>query len=1129
MRIPIVDDRFRAAPAYRHALRALSDGASRVRATNLAGSAKAVLAAALHEDLGAPVLVVAPTTDRAEAWASDLEALLGADAVGYHPQWEILPYEERDPQREIEGQRIEFLTALLDSAIRVGVTTARASIQKVLSPEDLASRRIEVETGDELDLDRLLSRLVAVGFERESMVAEVGTFSLRGGILDVFGYRMDAPVRIELFGDRVESIRSFDVASQRSIEPRRRVEVLPARERPDDAARRQERRIERQKRWAEAARRLVSLVEYLPADGVVVVDEPARAAEAVEAAWRDAGRRHADAARSRVVPEPADLWLDPEGFAAAWDPFRRVDTLALHVIEAGERPEGSMPGPAVARFRTREPEPVQRSIPRLKGLLRRNVDEGIAPIVLCDNLGQLERLEELLPDDLEGSVALAVGAIEAGFVSVDAGLAVYTDHEIFARRRPVRRRRRYESGSTLDHLTQISPGDYLVHLDYGIGQFEGLERLRLSGEGEVEVLRIAYAEEEVLYLPVEQLSRIEKFVSEEGKAPTIHRLGSSRWERQKQRTKEAIAELADELLRLQAEREVTGGFAFGRDTEWQREMEAAFLYEDTPDQGAAAEAVKRDMERPRPMDRLVCGDVGYGKTEVAMRAAFKAVQDGKQVAVLVPTTVLAAQHLETFQERLADFPVRIEALSRFNTAAEQRTVLEGVSEGSVDIVIGTHRLLSPDVVFADLGLVVIDEEQRFGVKHKERLRALKTSVDVITLSATPIPRTLQMSLMGIREMSLIETPPRDRSPIVTWVAEFDEELIEQAIRREVDRGGQVFFVHNRVKSIDAARRIVERLVPETRTAVAHGQMNERDLEEAMLRFFHGEVDVLVCTAIVESGLDVPRANTMVVDRADRFGLADLYQLRGRVGRSHHRAYCYLLTPPRERLTPEAEKRLRAVEEHTELGAGYRLALRDLEMRGAGNLLGAEQSGFIAAVGFETYLRLLEETVAEMRGEEGAEEVARREPPELAYDADAYLPDGYVPDPQQKLALYRRLARLEEVDQIADFARELEDRYGPLPGAAAHLLEAARLKALGARSRMSRMRIDPAGARAELRWPVGVEPRLKSIQEAAGDRAVEVAVRQVDPLHLVLEAPDYDALVTALVEGLFAWSPDAVPG
>ncbi len=1113
MRIPAIDEGIRADPAYRGLRRGLAgsadEGLPAGRATGLVGSSRAALAAALSEDLPAPVLVVASTAEAAETWLGDLETLLGEGAVGLYPQWEVLPYEERAPQREIEGLRLEFLAGLLEGTITVGVTTARALLRRVLAPVALESRLLRLAVGERMERDRLIERLVEMGFEPEAMVAEVGTFSVRGGIVDVFAFRHEHPVRIELAGDEVESIRAFDPGTQRSIAPLERIEVLPAREvAPPDAPPRT------------AGGELRPVGDYLPPGCLVVWDEAARVADVLEEAWREAQARWA-ARADRRDPPPAELYLDPGAVRTSLAGFRSLELHALPMTGPTAGACLSAPGREApeTRFRTREPDPVRRSPARLAEILRADLDRGMRPVVLCDNLGQLERLEELLPG-LEG-VALEVGSLSAGFVAEGAALAVYTDHEIFDRRPPLRRRRRYATASTAIHLTEIVPGDYLAHLDYGIGRYEGLERLRLT-DGEVEALKLAYAEGEVLYVPVDQLERIERYTSEEGAVPTLHRMGSGHWEWQKARARQAIAALADELLVLQAEREVTPGYAFGPDTEWQREMEAAFVYEDTPDQKAASEAVKRDMERPRPMDRLICGDVGYGKTEVAIRAAFKAVQDGKQVAVLVPTTVLAAQHLETFGERLADYPVRLGMLSRFQSPARNRAVVEGAGKGAIDIVIGTHRLLSRDVAFADLGLLVIDEEQRFGVRAKERLRALRTSVDVLTLSATPIPRTLQMSLMGLREMSLIETPPRERTPIVTWVTELDEGLVEEAVRREVDRGGQVFFVHNRVQTIDLAARRIERLVPEVRIGVAHGQLAEGDLSAVMLAFFHGEIDVLVTSAIIESGLDVPRANTILVERADRFGLADLYQLRGRVGRSYHRAYCYLLTPPRARMTEEGEKRLRIIEHHAELGAGYRIALRDLEMRGAGNLLGADQSGFIAALGFETYLRLLEETVAGLRGEPAAAAPSV----ELGFDADAYLPSSYVPDDQQKLALYRRLSRLRDEDAVLDFALELEDRYGPPPDPARHLCDAARLRALAVRAGIARLRVSPRRARAELRWGPGVEPRLRAIQGAA-DGKVQVAVGRVDPLELTLTANTYEELREALFSGLRASAPEPI--
>jgi transcription-repair coupling factor (superfamily II helicase) len=1107
MRIPAIATRFRASPSYRGVRRALASGDS-VHASNLAGSSKAILAAAIADDLSAPVLVLTASNDAAETWATDLEALVGETSVGLFPQWEILPYEDRSPQREIEGQRLEFMVGLLERTIAIGVAPARAVAQRVLAPAALNTRIVRLATGGRVDLEDLALRLTEMGFEREAMVAEVGTFSVRGGIVDVFSYRYSHPVRIELADDEIASIRSFDLATQRSVESLDRVEILPARERTVSQP------ADESDEASAASHDLKPVADYLHPDCVIVVDEPERVKAALENGWEEVVRRYGEADDDRSLLPPDELYLDPAGVERSTASFRRLDVEALHMIDPGG-------GATATRFATREPEPIQRSVPRLIELLRGDLAGSVQPVILCDNWGQLERLAELLPTDL-GAVTLDVGALNGGFVDGDAGLAVYTDHEIFARRRRPRRRRRYASAPAELHLTEVAAGDFLVHLDYGVGRYTGLERLRLADHGEVEALRLEYDAGEVLYVPVEQIGQVEKFSSPEGTVPSLHRLSSPRWERQKARTRAAIAELTEELLQLHAKRELAPGFGFSADTDWQRDMEAAFVYEDTPDQRAATDAVKRDMERPRPMDRLICGDVGYGKTEVAIRAAFKAVQDGKQVAVLAPTTVLAAQHLETFGERLADYPVKIGMLSRFNTASENRAVIKELRTGGLDIVIGTHRLLSSDVAFADLGLIVVDEEQRFGVRHKERLRALKTSVDVVTLSATPIPRTMQMSLMGLREMSLIETPPRDRTPIVTWVALYDEELIDEAIRREVDRGGQVFFVHNRVQTIDATRRRLERLVPDLRLAVAHGQLPGHELETVMMRFFRGEIDVLVTTAIIESGLDVPTANTIIVDRADRFGLADLYQLRGRVGRSHHRAYCYLLSLPRRAMTRDAERRLKVIEEHTDLGAGYRIALHDLEMRGAGDLLGADQSGFIAAVGFETYLRLLEETVRDLKGEDEKASA----PPELVFDADAYLPTEFVPDDQQKLALYRRLARLRDVGAIDDFAAELEDRYGPLPDPARHLCTAARFKALGTATRLERLRLKPHRARAELRWPVGVEPRLKAIRAAAGE-LVELTVQRVDPLHLVLAAPDYPTLLEVLEAGLRAWVPDSI--
>jgi transcription-repair coupling factor (superfamily II helicase) len=644
-----------------------------------------------------------------------------------------------------------------------------------------------------------------------------------------------------------------------------------------------------------------------------------------------------------------------------------------------------------------------------------------------------------------------------------------------------------------------------------------MEEVRV-GETVFETMVIEYAGGELLRVPVHRIDLIERWVSdsEDTPPPRVHRIGGKDWQKTRSRTQRAIEEMTAELLELYAAREASSGFRYSPDTRWQREMESAFLFEDTPDQRQATEDVKRDMESERPMDRLICGDVGYGKTEVAIRAAFKAVQDGKQVAVLVPTTILAEQHLESFSERLAGFPVRIDALSRFRTPKEQGAVLAKARSGETDVLIGTHRLLSPDVAFKDLGLLVVDEEQRFGVKHKERLKQLRTSVDVLTLTATPIPRTLHFSLLGLRDMTLIQTPPRDRQPIITHVLPWSDAIIEDAIRREVDRGGQVFFVHNRVETIDTLAKRVAKLLPDATIGVAHGQMREKELEGAMSRFVHGELDILVATAIIESGLDVPRANTLIVHRSDQFGLSQLYQIRGRVGRSHHRAYCYLLIP--DDVSEEAEKRLRVLEHHTELGSGYGIALKDLELRGAGNILGSAQSGFVHAVGFDTYMRMLERTVNRLKG---AGKEVEHPVADVSIEGAALIPDEYVPDDAQKLHLYRRLTKISSVEEVEVLRRELRDRYGPLPDEAERLLATGALRLLGTRLGIERILVRPWESRINFR--PGVVPRMASLQKVFAERQLEVEMTRPIPLSLILSRRGTEPITDALMASLRALS------
>jgi transcription-repair coupling factor (superfamily II helicase) len=746
---------------------------------------------------------------------------------------------------------------------------------------------------------------------------------------------------------------------------------------------------------------------------------------------------------------------------------------------------------------------------------------GTPTLILCDNEGQLERMEELLDPSVGAGrwrpsvpgATLAIGALDGGFVMPT--LRVLTDHEIFRRARRLRRPRRYREAAPSSATGALTLGDYVVHLEHGIGIYRGIETIT-AGESTLEVAIVEYEGGDRLNVPLYRLDQLERYraAGEDGDRPPprIHRLGGSSWQRVREKTRHAIRQMAAELLDLYARRTVSSGYAFPPDTKWQRELESSFLYEDTPDQRRATDEVKRDMEQPLPMDRLLVGDVGYGKTEIAVRAAFKAVQAGKQVAVLVPTTILAEQHGRTFIERLADFPVRIEVLSRFRTAKEQKTALERLAGGQIDVVIGTHRLLSKDVVFRDLGLLVVDEEHRFGVRHKERLKALRLSVDVLTLTATPIPRTLHLSLAGLRDLTLIETPPRDRSPILTFIEPWDDALLEEAFAREIDRGGQVFAVHNRIETIDTVAARVRALAPRARIGVAHGQMTADKLEEVMRGFVAGEVDILVSTMIVESGLDVPNANTMVVHDAQRFGLAQLYQLRGRVGRSHRRAFCYLLVP--DTVDPDAEERLKVLEHHTELGAGYLIALKDLEIRGAGNLLGAEQSGHAQAVGFDLYLRWLEETVRSLRGQGVAEAPP---PPEVVLDRPAHLPDGYVPDDDVKLDLYRRLARAATSGEIDGLRDELRERFGPLPIMAQTLLDMARLRVMGAALGLQNVLV--RGDEARLTFRPGTAPRLAGLTSALDDVQLAAEVRRTVPLSLRLMRLGGEPIVPALVRAL----------
>ena len=1097
MSLELVLDAFARSPAIQGLAERLPGRGHSIRLAGLPGSSGAVLVAWLVRRFpGRLFVIVAPSPGDAERWLSDL-ALLTDAPVALYPQREALG--EDEPHYEIAGERAETIESLLRGRLRVLVTTARATAERTLVPAALERLTLSLKVGARQPLGNVVAALERMGYRRVPTVTEVAEFSVRGGIVDVYGFGMATPARCEWWGDDISSLRGFDLTSQRSLEELQEVTVLPittAGVREDAAG-----AGNGIGDWAPAApapalRR--TLLELLPAETILVAEASGPDADEVGRAWREA-EHHLEIARKlgEEVPSRDAIFEEPACWRERIEGFPRL----LLREEPVDLQVGFFP-----------PERVDRDLNRLRSLLH-----GSPPtLILCDNEGQMERLEELLEDrGRPSSAVLAIGALEGGFVM--PSLRVLTDHEIFRRARRLRRTRRYRQAAPSAATGTLTVGDYVVHLDHGIGIYRGIATVTV-GESTLEVAVLEYEGGDRLNVPLYRLDQLERYraAGEDGDRPPprLHRLGGASWQRVRERTRQAIKQMAAELLDLYARRQVTGGFAFPPDTRWQRELESSFLYEDTPDQRTATEDIKRDMELPKPMDRLLVGDVGYGKTEVAVRAAFKAVQAGKQVAVLVPTTILAEQHGRTFFERLADYPIKIEVLSRFRTAKEQGQVLERLASGEIDIVIGTHRLLSKDVVLKDLGLLIVDEEHRFGVKHKERLKAIRLSVDVLTLTATPIPRTLHLSLSGLRDLTLIETPPRDRSPILTFVEPWDDGLLEEAFARELDRGGQVFAVHNRIETIETIAARVRALSPRARVGVAHGQMPADELEDVMRRFVAGEVDILVSTMIVESGLDVPNSNTMVVHDAHRFGLAQLYQLRGRVGRSHRRAYCYLLVP--DTIDADAEERLKVLEHHTDLGAGYRIALKDLELRGAGNLLGSEQSGHAQAVGFDLYLRWLEETVRALRGQGGVDQPL---PPDVVLDRPAHLPDGYVPDDDVKLDLYRRLARSGSSGDIDGLRDEMRERFGPLPTEAETLLDMARLRVTGGVLGLQHVLV--RGDEARLTFRAGTQPRLAGLTAALDDVQLAAEVRRTVPLSLRLLRLGGEPMTPALVRALRA--------
>jgi transcription-repair coupling factor (superfamily II helicase) len=1010
------------------------------------GSSGALVTAALGLHAPATVLVVIAHPRDVDGWADDLESFAGLRPVVF-PAWDSLPTDSTVLD-EVAGQRLRILKQLESGEPpRFLLATVQALIQPVPDRAHLAARRRKVEAGSRVEPDELAAWLVGHGFRRTDAVELPGEFSRRGGILDVYSPDAEAPYRLEFFGDEIESIRQFSPHTQRSLGGVAVAELTAAdiERRPDTEGN------------GSAVALTGHFCDYLPGDAWTTL---------VETDDLDEQGKHY---LERVA--------DPRGLFSVQGVFQQL--LRFPSVRVSALPSPSVEATCHLRV---------ESVERFSGNVAKVRDEldtaaaGDRVLIACHNEAERHRLGEVLSSGQlaqSGRLSLVLGRVRAGFRMVDAGVVVLSDHELFHREevRQVLPRRRLESRA-IDSFLDLAEGDRVVHVSHGIACYRGMQVLEKNGRSE-EHLVLEFREGVRLYVPASKIDLVQKYVGGARTEPELSKLGGTSWERKKEKVEAAVFDLASDMVDLQALREAQPGIVYPLDTEWQAEFEAAFPYQETPDQLTTLVEIKRDMERPRPMDRLVCGDVGYGKTELAVRAAFKAIDNGKQVAVLVPTTVLAEQHFRTFGQRLAEYPFVVEGISRFRTAGEQKRIIDRLAHGGIDVIIGTHRLVSSDVHFKDLGLVIIDEEQRFGVEHKERLKRLRQTVDVLTMTATPIPRTLHLSLLGIRDISNLETPPPDRLAIETRIARFDPQLIRHAVLRELNRDGQVFFVHNRVYNIQEIADRLQSIVPEAKIAIAHGQMAEHELEQAMLRFVRRECDLLVATTIIESGLDIPNANTIFINQADNYGLADLHQLRGRVGRYKHRAYAYLLLDAERGVTPTAARRLKAIEEFTELGAGFKIALRDLEIRGAGNILGTQQSGHIAAVGYEMYCQLLENAVRRLKNQ------PLRTPLEVTIDLPwrAYLPRDYVAGQRLRIEVYRRLARIRRPERLDDFRQELRDRFGPLPEPAEWMVRLAELRLLAARWQVATIRVE----KRDLVLGYRSASRIRRLAERSGGR------------------------------------------
>nr|HID58426.1 transcription-repair coupling factor [Desulfobacterales bacterium] len=1080
-------------------------GEDRIECTGLEGSERAYLLAQIYSRLNRPFFVLTPTSKEAEELISDIRFFSGDKNIPllYFPRYDIPPFRGMPYHPETASIRIKTLYRMMTDTLPVFVVAPVAALLQKIIPKEALSGFVELlMVGEEVDRDSLIEKLISGGYCQAPMVEQQGDLSVRGGILDIFPPLYQDPIRIEFFGETIESLRTFSVANQRSFASLREVVLLPANEviLPPSELDTVTKRIHNQARLQEIATakvaelieqlkereqlpgvadflsliypRLDTLFDYISSKSLMaMLDYPVLEKVALETEERLTRSYFTARSEGRLCVEPKDLYMK---WDEAKDKIREKGTiLVVKALPVGGNLRTSWHANVkkneaiIQKIKAckKQDEPLRPLIDWTNELTSSN----ISVFMICATKNQAQRLKDILfsyhvsPEmsdtfssqyKTRRGLCICLGRVSSGFVWPGESLAVITEDEIFGAKHRIRGRARPKQIRYPKlALEDLKKGDLVVHMEHGIGLYCGLVKLEVDHRTN-DFLLIEYRDGDKLYLPVDKMNCIQKYIGVEGISPRLDKMGGKTWERVKDRVKKSAQKMAKQLLRLYAWRKVQKGHAFSRNDSYLRDFEAAFEYNETPDQIKAIEEVMADMESDSPMDRLVCGDVGYGKTEVALRASFKAVLDNKQVAFLVPTTVLVEQHMRTFSRRFEGYPVEIAALNRFRSQKEQRSIIDGLKDGRIDIVIGTHRLLQKDVTFKDLGLIIIDEEHRFGVAHKEKLKQLRRLADVLTLSATPIPRTLHMSLMGVRDISIINTPPEHRYPIETYISPFDDSLIIDAIHRELARGGQIFFVHNHIQSIWKMARYIQKLVPEVRIGVVHGQLDEAELERVMLKFLDREIDLLVCTSIIESGLDIPSANTILINRADRFGLAQIYQLRGRVGRSNEKAYAYLFIPEESQLTKEAQKRLKALMEYSDTGSGFQIAMSDLQIRGAGTILGVSQSGHIASVGYEMFIDLMEKAISELKGEPVEKELD----PEISVDVSAYIPEDYITHIDQRLGAYKRLAKMDELSDLDIFVDELKDRFGPLPVEARCLIDKISLKILSRKAGVERLDI-----------------------------------------------------------------------